>query len=159
VAGKVRLRHGTRYTTLTGPQSIKVGSTLDARHGTVELTARVGTHKQTARFGAGIFRVRQQSAGAPVAIALAGASFRPCQPRSHKIVRRLRATTDRGRWQVVARQSVAGVAKAAGWVTQDRCDGTLTVVRAGTVTVRGAHGHTFTVRAGHRRLVGKPKSG
>ena len=159
VAGKVRLRHGTRYTALTGPRSIKVGSTLDARHGTVELTAQVGNRQQTARFAAGILRVRQDSAGAPVAVALAGAPFGACKPGSHKVVRRLRATTDQGRWQVVARQSVAGVARAAGWVTQDRCDGTLSVVRTGTVTVRGAHGHTFTVRAGHRRLVARPKSG
>lgn len=159
VAGKVRLRHGTRYTALAGTRSIKVGSTLDARHGTVELTARIGSHEQTARFGAGIFRVRQDSSSAPVAIALAGAPFGSCKPGSHKVVRRLRATTERGRWQIVARQSVAGVAKAAGWVTQDRCDGTLTVVRAGTVTVRGAHGRTFTVRAGHRRLAARSKSG
>jgi hypothetical protein len=154
VAGKVRLRHGTRYTTLTGSQSIKVGSTLDARHGTVELTALVGTHEQTARFGAGFFRVRQATASAPVAVTLAGAAFGPaCRPGSHKVVRRLRATADRGRWQTVGRRSVAGVTKAASWVTQDRCDGTLTVVRTGTAGVRGAHGHTFTVRAGHRRLV------
>jgi hypothetical protein len=154
VAGKVRLRHGRRYTTLTGSQSIKVGSTLDARHGTVELTALVGRHRQTARFGAGIFRIHQASASAPVALALAGAPFGPaCRPRSHKVVRRLRATADHGRWQTVGRRSVTGVAKAAGWVTQDRCDGTLTVVRKGTATVHGAHGHTFTVRAGHRRLI------
>jgi len=154
VTGKVRLRHGTRYTTLTGSKSIKVGSTLDARHGTVELTALVGRHRQTARFGAGIFRIHQASASAPVALALAGAPFGPaCKTRSHKVVRRLRATADRGRWQTVGRRSVTGVAKAASWITQDRCDGTLTVVRAGTVTVRGAHGRTFTVRAGHRRLI------
>ena len=154
VAGKVRLRHGTRYTTLTRPQAVKVGSTLDARHGTVELTALVGKHKQTARFGAGIFRIHQASARAPVALALAGAPFGPaCRPGSHKVVRRLRATAERGRWQTVGRRSVAGVTKAAGWVTQDRCDGTLTVVRTGTATVRRAHGHATTVRAGHRRLV------
>jgi hypothetical protein len=159
VAGKVRLRHGTRYTTLTGRQSVKIGSTLDARHGTVELTALVGKHKQTARFGAGIFRIHEASSSAPVAIALAGAPFEPaCRPGSHKVVRRLRATSERGRWQTVARQSTAGVAKAANWVTQDRCDGTLTVVRTGTVTVHGAHGHTATVRAGHRRLVRRPTS-
>ena len=73
------------------------------------------------------------------------------------MVRRLRATTDRGRWQTVGRQSLTGVAKAASWVTQDRCDGTLTVVRKGTAAVHRAHGHVFHVRAGHRRLV-RPKS-
>lgn len=154
VSGKVRLRHGKRYTTLHGTTSIHVGATLDARHGTVELSALVSGHKQTGRFGAGIFRVRQASASAPVALALTGPAFGPsCKPGSHKIVRRLRASTARGRWQTVARESTAGVAKAASWITQDRCDGTLTVVRRGAATVRGAHGRAHVVRAGHRRLV------
>jgi hypothetical protein len=153
VSGTVRLRHGTRYTTLSGTQSIKVGSTLDARHGTVELTAEVRGHTQTGRFGAGIFRVHQATASAPVALALAGNPFGPtCQAGSHKVVRRLRATTAGGRWQTVARASTAGVTKPATWITQDRCDGTLTVVRKGTATVRPVHGHAGTVRAGHRRL-------
>jgi hypothetical protein len=153
VSGTVRLRHGTRYTTLSGTQSIKVGSTLDARHGTVELTAAVRGHTQTGRFGAGIFRVHQATGSAPVALALAGQPFGPtCQAGSHKVVRRLRATTAGGRWQTVARASTAGVTKAASWITQDRCDGTLTVVRKGTATVRPVHGHAGTVRAGHRRL-------
>jgi hypothetical protein len=156
VAGKVRLRHGTGYTPLTGARSIKVGSMLDARHGTVELTAIVGTHEQTGRFGAGFFRVRQASASAPVALALAGTPFGPtCKPGSHKVVRRLRAVTARGRWQTVARRSTAGVTRPASWITQDRCDGTLTVVRRGATTVHPTHGHAGTLRAGHRRLVAR----
>jgi hypothetical protein len=154
VSGRVRLRHGTRYTTITGAQSIKVGSMLDARHGTVELTAAVHGRTQTGRFGAGIFRVRQATASAPVALFLAGPAFGPsCQAGSHKVVRRLRAVTAGGRWQTVARASTAGVTKAASWITRDRCDGTLTVVHKGAATVRDAHGHAFAVRAGRRRLV------
>jgi hypothetical protein len=154
VAGKVRLRNGRRYTTLAGTTSIKVGSTLDARHGTVELTALVHGHTQTGRFGAGIFRVHQASASAPIALALAGNAFGPsCRAGSHKVVRRLRASTARGSWQTVARRSAGSVTKPATWITEDRCDGTLTIVRKGVATLRGAHGHAHAVRAGHRRLV------
>jgi hypothetical protein len=153
VAGKVLLRHGKRSTRLTGAQSIKVGATLDARRGTIELTALVGRRTQTGRFGAGIFRVRQASASAPVTLALAGRPFGPaCTPGSHKVVRRLRAVTARGRWQTVARQSIAAVRQPASWITQDRCDGTLILVRKGAATVSNAHPHAVTVRAGHRRL-------
>ena len=41
---------------------------------------------------------------------------------------------------------------SASWTTQDRCDGTLTKVQTGTVTVRGRH-RTVAVHAHHRMPV------
>jgi hypothetical protein len=40
----------------------------------------------------------------------------------------------------------------AAWTVSDRCDGTLTKVRTGRVTVRAAR-RTLTVRAGQRYLL------
>jgi hypothetical protein len=43
---------------------------------------------------------------------------------------------------------------SASWTTQDRCDGTLTAVQTGTVTVRDPRRHrTAAVHARHRALV------
>jgi hypothetical protein len=58
----------------------------------------------------------------------------------------------RGHWDVTGRTSVA--TGSASWTTQDRCDGTLTAVQTGTVSVRDPRRHkTVAVRAGHRALV------
>ncbi len=57
-----------------------------------------------------------------------------------------------GRFRTHGRDSVATV-RGTTWLTQDRCDGTLTVVKSGAVSVRERRTHrTVTVRAGGRHL-------
>jgi hypothetical protein len=151
LTGKVRIRHGTTWTPLTGTRTLKVGTTLDARHGTVALTAVVAGHSRRAAFSGGIFRIRQATANAPAEAELAGGAFSACKAGSTRVVRRLKAVA-RGHWDVTGRTSVA--TGSASWTTQDRCDGTLTAVQTGTVSVRDPRRHkTVAVRAGHRALV------
>jgi hypothetical protein len=147
--GKVRIRHGTTWTALTGTRTLKLGTTLDARHGTVALTAVVAGHSRRGAFGGGMFRIAQATAKAPAEVVLAGGTFATCTSGSMRVVRRLKAVA-RGHWNVVGHMSVA--TGSASWTTQDRCDGTLTAVQTGTVTVRGHH-RTVALHARHRALV------
>jgi hypothetical protein len=147
--GQVRVRHGTRWTALTSTRTLKLGTTLDARHGTVALTAVVAGHSRRGAFGGGMFRIGQATAKAPADVVLAGGTFAACTSGAMRVVRRLKAVT-RGHWNVVGHVSVA--TGSASWTTQDRCDGTLTAVQTGTVTVRGRH-RTVAVHARHRALV------
>jgi hypothetical protein len=151
LTGKVRIRHGKGWTALTGTRLLKVGTTLDARHGTVALTAVVAGHSRRGAFGGAIFRVTQATAKAPADVVLAGGTFATCKAGSTRVVRRLKAVA-RGHWEVVGHVSVA--TGSASWTTQDRCDGTLTAVQTGTVAVRDPRRHkTVAVHARHRALV------
>jgi hypothetical protein len=149
LTGKVRIRHGTSWTALAGTRSLKVGTTLDARHGTVALTAVVAGHSRRGAFGGGVFRITQATAKAPAEVVLTGGTFGACKAGSTRVVRRLKAVA-RGHWAVAGHVSVA--TGSASWTTQDRCDGTLTSVQTGTVAVRGRH-RTVAVHARHRALV------
>jgi hypothetical protein len=149
--GKVRVRHGTGWTTLTATRTLKVGTTVDARRGTVQLTAVVAGHKRRGAFGGAIFRVTQATPKAPADVVLTGHAFAACKAGSTRVIRRLKAVA-RGHWEVVGHVSVA--TGSASWTTQDRCDGTLTAVQTGTVTVRDPRRHkTVAVHARHRALV------
>jgi hypothetical protein len=71
--------------------------------------------------------------------------------RSRRRIRRLRANA-RGRFRTRGRYSAATV-RGTKWDTIDRCDGTLTTVSRGVVTVRDFRRHrTVRVRAGKRYL-------
>jgi hypothetical protein len=70
----------------------------------------------------------------------------------------LRARDENGSFRTAGRYSTA-TASAAGtaWDTIDRCDGTLTVVRRGTVVVADqALGQTLAVHAGQQYLAQAP---
>ena len=50
-----------------------------------------------------------------------------------------------------------GASYGTSWITEDRCDGTLTTVLSGTVRVRDlGRGRTVLVRPGHPYLAKKP---
>jgi hypothetical protein len=61
-----------------------------------------------------------------------------------------------GRFRIVGKYA-AGTDRGTLWLTVDRCDGTLTQVRQGTVSVRDlVKKKTVVVRAGHSYLARKP---
>lgn len=70
--------------------------------------------------------------------------------------RRLWASDKGGRFRTRGANSIA-TARGTAWLTEDRCDGTLTRVTEGSVEVRTASGRRVIVRAGHQRLI-KPRS-
>ena len=161
---------GRRFVPLSEARQIPVGSILDARKGTVRLTSAStasGT-SQSAEFSSGVFEVRQSrrpSARGLTELRLKGSSFRACGGRSarrsasdvhtsrssRRRIRRLRGHGS-GRFRTRGRYSAATV-RGTDWTVVDRCDGTLTTVRQGTVAVRDFRRRkTVRVRAGKSYL-------
>jgi hypothetical protein len=163
---KVRSAGSSSYVPLTGDASIPVGSTIDARKGTVELTTVGPDGKpQTGRFSGGVFKFTQklEKAGSrrllTTELALVGGNFASCAARSagfaetarRRIVRYLKAKAS-GRFRVIGKNS-SGVERGTVWNTADRCDGTLTSVTAGTVLVTDfRRNKTVPVKAGDSYL-------
>lgn len=152
---------------LAAATALPSGSVIDTRNGTVELTSaldRKGT-TQKGRFWGGVFEVRQSPASKGVTkLSLRGGDFSSCGvARAHppalahaaaaaKPPRSLWGSDHRGRFQTRGRGSVATV-RGTRWLTEDRCDGTLTRVVEGSVAVRDLRrGRTVLVTRGHRYL-------
>ena len=160
--GRVRIRQsGSTFQTLPGGAALSLGSVVDARHGAVSLTSGLPDGStQTARFHGGKFRVTQDVADGSTGIHLAGGSFARCgrasaarkRKRKRRVVRQLWSSDSGGLYSTYGLNSVATV-RGTRWLTQDRCDGTLTKVVSGVVEVRDVRtGATTVVRAGHKHL-------
>jgi len=150
---------------LDGSQTIPMDSLVDARNGKVELTTAVDAqgHTQTATFWGASFRVHQRHGYTEIRLA----GRRPSCPAagSAQIARRKKPKThslwahdNHGRYRTRGQNSVATV-RGTTWVTQERCDGTLTRVIHGAVVVKDRHTRgKVVVRAGHRFLARSPKT-
>jgi hypothetical protein len=157
----VRVPGAIHAAALAAGASVPVGSILDTRAGSVKLqTALPGGSTQTGTFRGGLFDVRQPTGGhgmtelvlrgaqptCPTGGARAAAVTRKRPPRS------LWGHDRHGRFRTRASNSVITV-RGTTWYVADRCDGTLTRVTSGSVSVRDLHRHrTVVVRAGHRYL-------
>jgi len=157
---------GRGFVPLSAPRQIPVGSTLDTRKGTVRLTsaANASGKTQTGDFTSSVFQVRQsrkRSAKGMTTLRLKGSSFRRCGKAGRssigartsrtRTIRRLRGNA-KGRFQTRGRYASATV-RGTVWTTTDRCDGTLTTVRRGKVTVRDFRRRkTILLRAGRSYL-------
>jgi hypothetical protein len=140
------------YVTLTGAQTIPLGSTVDARKGKVALTSvpRPGAPPQTATFYDGIFRVTQPGSVTvltlvePLARCVDG---RAASAAAAKKKRRLWGD-GAGSFSVKGQYSAATV-RGTRWLVEDSCAGTLTRVVHGSVSVRdNVRNKTIIVRAG-----------
>jgi len=168
-SGKVFVTSASgRRTRLTGGATIPVGSRIDTRQGRVALTSAAtgtGARTQSAQFYQGTFTVRQSrpaSRGAALTtdIVLAAASRSQCagargasaaavskKKGPHAVLSKLWGN-GKGRFRTKGKYSAATV-RGTIWLTQERCDGTLTRVRRGTVRVRDLkRRRTVTVKAG-----------
>jgi hypothetical protein len=157
----VRLSGSARPVALTDAASVPVGAIVDARRGSVELQSELpGGETQTGAFHGGVFEVRQP-AGArgmtelvlrgPLPTCDAGGA-RAAATTSRRPPRGLWGRDDHGRFRTRGSNSVATV-RGTAWYVADRCDGTLTRVSRGSVSVRDLRaGRTVTVRAGHSYL-------
>jgi hypothetical protein len=162
----------TRFEVLTRPEQVQVGSIIDARRGRVRITIANGHGGfDTADFYGGIFRFTQPKVKlGQTAFAnpyLLFGSFRGCPraPRNPKIAifsKRKQLDPSRsvrhlwgeghGAFRTVGRFSSATI-RGTTWLTDDRCNGTLTKVTAGKVGVRDfVLRKTIVVRAKHRYL-------
>lgn len=84
-----------------------------------------------------------------------GSARRP--ERAVHVLRRLWARDNHGRFGTRGRYGAASV-RGTAWLTEDRCDGTLTRVSRGTVVVHDFARHrNVVVSAGHGYLARAPR--
>jgi hypothetical protein len=154
------------FVSLSKVASVPVGSLVDTRDGAVTLkTALPGGDTQTAVFHGGLFEIRQPKEakgltevrlrGDGPSCAGGGARAADTSKAKKKKKHKRRALWGRdsgGTFRTRGGNSVATV-RGTAWYTEDRCDGTLTRVSQGSVTVRDLVSHrTVVVRAGHSYL-------
>ncbi len=164
VKGRVLVRRAgsTQFVELDAATGVPVGSTLDTRKGTVALTsqAKPGAAPQSADFFDGIFKVTQSTkttdlrltealAACPTAGKAAAAARKPKQ-------RRLWGDGS-GSFRTEGRYSAATV-RGTKWLVEDSCQGTLTRVTRGVVSVRdNVRKRNITVRAG-KKYIARPRA-
>ncbi len=165
------------FVALKGAANVPMGAQLDTRKGRVAvMSARdtSGSAAQTADFYDGVFAVKQstpktkpaqprllitdlvltgeppRSECAPIKGASAAAARK--KKRGGKSVLGGLWGNGKGKFRTDGKYSSATV-RGTIWLTQDRCDGTLTTVRRGTVSVRDfKRRRTVSVKAGHSYL-------
>jgi hypothetical protein len=175
-AGKAPAGVGNGFVPLTGALNIPMGSTIDTTKGRIALTSAAdtaGKKTQTADFYDGIFQVKQsvpkkkpkkpaalitdlvmkgqiaRSQCAPLKGARAAGADKKKGPKS--VLGKLWGS-GKGKFRTDGKYSSATV-RGTIWLTQDRCDGTLTTVKRGTVSVRDfKRRKTVSVKAGHSYL-------
>jgi hypothetical protein len=174
----VRLPGGTGFIPLEGAVVLPVGTVVDTRRGRVSLTSAAGrrggrTRTRRGQFYEGIFQIRQKRGrrpftdivlqspefgavcgSGPRAAGAYGAKHRSpgtiafaAQQRSKKVASHLWANAGGGH-RTKGHHST-GTVRGTVWLTEERCDGTLTRVTRGVVSVRDrTTGRTVLVRAG-----------
>jgi hypothetical protein len=150
---------GQGFIPLTQARRLPTGTEVDARRGTLEIGAATGVRAgklETGVFSGALFTVTQSRSGVskglitlslleglfPGAPSYAGCTVHAAAdgPSAHaaglssRILQTLRASDHGGRFQTRGRYSAATV-RGTVWDTIDRCDGTETIVRRGTVLV------------------------
>ena len=162
VAGTVRVRLAgrRRFVRLESVRELPLGSTLDTRRGRVEVATerRRRGRVQRGQFYGGLFAVRQRAATRFVTDLILRGRLTSCPQGTASAARRARQLwgNAKGRFRTRGRHS-SGAVRGTRWLTVDRCDGTLTIVREGTVAVRDfTLDRTVLVDAGERYLAGAP---
>jgi len=157
--GRIRIRvpGSDRFATLDEAGRIPVGSIVDARHGRVRLATAVKGGVQAGLFWGSRFATGQSRHGnGMTTLTLRGGAYCPSASlavASRKAKRKRRrglwARDHGGLYRTRGNDSVA-TARGTRWLTKDRCDGTLTRVKNGAVSVRDLRRHkTVLVKAGH----------
>jgi hypothetical protein len=156
----VRIPPSRRFVELKDPRQIPVGATLDTRRGRVNLLSAADRqgNTQLAWFYQGVFKVGQTRGSQPITnlslaeqTARCPRSGRASASQARKRTRKLWGE-GRGRFRTTGRFSSATV-RGTRWLVTDRCDGTLTRVTQGSVTVRDfVRRKNVVVRAGRQYL-------
>jgi hypothetical protein len=125
---------------------LPVGTVVDTTKGRIQLTAAQSlTTKKTATatFFKGIFRIGQKAAARPITdLKLVGGSFAPCGKSSRTSAKAAQKTKVRTLWGAgkglfrTSGKFSAATIRGTAWAVTDYCDGTLTKVTQGSVTVR-----------------------
>ncbi len=173
------------FVPFTGAANIPVGSQLDTSKGRVALTSAAdtaGVKTQTSDFYQGIFQVKQsvpkktpakpkalvtdlvmkgqiaRSQCAPLKGARSAAVDAKKKKKGPKSVLGKLWGSGKGKFRTDGKYSSATV-RGTIWLVEDRCEGTFTKVRRGTVRVRDLkRKKTITVKAGHSYLARASKA-
>jgi hypothetical protein len=138
----IQIPPSNKFVPLRPGDVVPVGSVIDATKGRVRITIKLPNGKlQSSDFYQGVFRVTQAKSGLATMV-LTGGNFRACgraaavvrAAKSKKLVRRLWGSGS-GKFATKGRFASATI-RGTIWDMQDRCDGTLTVVKQGSVVVR-----------------------
>ncbi|WP_028065809.1 thrombospondin type 3 repeat-containing protein [Solirubrobacter soli] len=161
------LKQNGGFVPLKGIASVPVGSTVDARKGELEMKSAANgfaasdkrAKQQTARIKAGIFAIRQKKAkkgkaksasiSTDIGLLSPPGAEAACQKGPAKGIVRSLSMVAKGLYTAVGGASTA-TARDATFATTDRCDGTLTEVGKGRVTLalKGSKNKPVTVKAG-----------
>src|SRR5439155_9965697 len=145
---------------LDGTAGIPLGSTVDTKQGTVQLTSQPkrGAKPQSANFFDGIFRIGQTNtttdltltetlAACPKSKAAAAAK----KPKTRKLW-----GDGSGSFRTRGQYSAATV-RGTKWLVQDTCAGTLTRVSRGVVSVRDNVRHRTILLRAHKHYLARPR--
>jgi hypothetical protein len=174
---------GQGFIPLTQARQVPIGSEIDARRGTLKLVVASTKkhHTMQARLTGSVFSLSQARSGLHKGLttfalkerAFAGApSYASCTARkasiaragpdaqlaklSPKVLQTLKASDHGGKFRTKGRYSAATV-RGTDWWTAERCDGTLTIVKRGSVSVFDDRTRkTIIVKAGHSYLAKAP---
>ena len=153
---------GGPFVPLTDEDTLRLGVVFDTSKGTLRITVASDKQGDTSSLdvtGGRFFA--KQDATLLTTLTLTGGDFSVCGKRKlartrppKKSVRHLWGSGT-GRFRTKGRYSSATV-RGTNWLTDDRCDGTLTYVKKGTVSVTDLAKHrTVTVKQG-RSYLAKP---
>jgi hypothetical protein len=154
---RVRVPGSDRFVDLDEAGRVPIGSLIDARHGRVHLATAVSGRVQAGLFWGSQFKPGQSRHGnGMTTLSLRGGAVCPSATpavASRKTKRKRRrglwARDHGGLYRTRGNDSVATV-RGTRWLTKDRCNGTLTRVKSGVVSVRDLGRHKrVTVKAGH----------
>jgi hypothetical protein len=177
--GLVLIKVHGQFIPLTELSQFPTGTMIDALKGSLNLVTSTGQKKktQTGTFNGGIFKITQVRSGRDKGLttltliegAFKGAPTYASCPKaasdratahaalSRRILQTLRGSDRHGNFRTVGRYAAATV-RGTNWGTRDRCDGTLTLVHSGTVSVNDfVHHKTLTLHAGQQYLATKKK--
>ena len=127
-----------RFTRLSRSATlVRMGAVLDAKNGRVRVRTDAGAGRplNDGVFWQGAFNLSQaRRAGGLTQLTLVGSSFRGCAggARASRVVRRRLWGNAHGNFRSHGHNG-SGTVRGTEWLTEDRCDGTLTAVRRGTV--------------------------
>jgi hypothetical protein len=154
---RVRVPGSDRFVALDEAGRVPVGSLIDARHGRVQLATAVNGGVQAGLFWGSQFKTGQSRHGnGMTTLSLRGGPLCPSAKlavASRKTKRKRRrglwSRDHGGLYRTRGNDSVATV-RGTRWLTKDRCNGTLTRVKSGVVSVRDLRLHKrVAVTAGH----------
>jgi len=152
---KVKLKGSKRYVELKGGLQVKVGASVDARHGTVTIVGPGSADK--ANFFDGLFLISQSKGLTTLTLIEALDCRKQAKTAARKPKSRRLWGDGKGRFRTKGSYSAATV-RGTKWLVTDTCTSTTTRVTQGTVSVEDFVKHKrVTVRANKRYTARKKR--